>query len=170
MISRREFIGAVAAAAGLPKKATEIECPVHYGGRIVEWRNFTCTYSPPISKESALELWRRAYGKLKMQKPLSRSRELVFGFDGDGCWMASSDVHDDGLSFEWRIDIDQNGLFGFELSSSELTNRKDRFSTLAEAKAFCQEQEDELVASLEAENPPESSSQCSVIYQEGAES
>jgi hypothetical protein len=39
-------------------------------------------------------------------------------------------------------------MFRIDSSDRELTESKERFRSLADAKAFCQQQEDELVASL----------------------
>ena len=57
---------------------------------------------------------------------------------GNGNWLASSEQNDDGDRFAWMIAVNRDGLFCVDDSDSELTERKEPFASLTEAKAFCQ--------------------------------
>jgi hypothetical protein len=80
---------------------------------------------------------------------LFRRRVLSFEFFKDeGTWEAFSQVHDQMDAFRWIIKVCRDGKFDVNESDTELCNGVAAFDTLAEAKAFCQKTEEELVHGL----------------------
>lgn len=73
---------------------------------------------------------------------------MKWEFDGDGMWTAFSAVTDDGSSFEWRIAVCDDGTFCVNESDAELTDRKETFDTLRDAKTWCEEKETDWVRSM----------------------
>jgi hypothetical protein len=81
--------------------------------------------------------------------PLFRRRALSFEFLKDeGAWEAFSQVHDQMDSFRWIIRVCVDGKFDVNESDTKLCNGVAAFDTLAAAKAFCQQTEEELVHSF----------------------
>lgn len=74
-----------------------------------------------------------------------------WAFDG-GEWEASSVVHDDGVPFTWRIGVCDDGSFSVTESDSELTDRRETFATLCEAKEFCRVCDSEALS--KRDSPP----------------
>lgn len=67
---------------------------------------------------------------------------LKWEFDSLGQWQAeSSQIDEDGFAYEWRISVCDDGTFTVVDSDSELTTRRETFSTLQTAKAFCESSE-----------------------------
>ena len=69
---------------------------------------------------------------------------MNWDFDGEGGWDALSSVGDDGVMFSWRIIVCDDGTFSVNESDSELTDRKETFSTLQDAKAWCAVRDEEF--------------------------
>ena len=69
---------------------------------------------------------------------------MNWSFDGDGGWDAFSSVGDDGMMFNWRIVVCEDGTFSVNESDGELTDRKETFDTLRDAKTWCAERDEEL--------------------------
>jgi hypothetical protein len=66
---------------------------------------------------------------------------LHWFFDYLGEWEAFSVMCGDGIPFRWAIGVCDDGTFSVSESDNELTDRKETFDTLKEAKAWCEEQE-----------------------------
>jgi hypothetical protein len=67
---------------------------------------------------------------------------MDWDYSEEGVWAANSEQNDDGDRFTWRIVVNRDGLFCVDDSDSELTERKEPFTSLSAAKAFCQASED----------------------------
>jgi len=66
---------------------------------------------------------------------------LHWFFDHMGEWEAFSAICGDGVPFRWAIGVCDDGTFTVSESDTELTDRRECFNTLNEAKAWCQERE-----------------------------
>lgn len=67
---------------------------------------------------------------------------MNWDFDGEGSWEAFSSVGDDGAMFQWRIAVCDDGTFCVNESDGELTDRKETFDTLRDAKNWCAEEDE----------------------------
>lgn len=66
-----------------------------------------------------------------------------FHYD-EGRWSASSCYHDEGLPFQWRIGVCEDGTFCVSDSDPELTTCKETLASLIEAKVFCESIEQQI--------------------------
>lgn len=73
-----------------------------------------------------------------------KANALHWRFEGDGSWWAASEMQDSGHRFIWRIAVCDDGTFSVDQSDAELTESKETFDTLKQAKAWCEEREREF--------------------------
>jgi hypothetical protein len=72
------------------------------------------------------------------------SRRIRWEFDGSGEWTAYSCAHDDGVHFEYRIQVCDDGTFDISKSDGELvphTPKPECLPLLSLAKAACEKAE-----------------------------
>jgi hypothetical protein len=98
---------------------------------VTDWRDGIGWPSPWVFQGDAI-----SSGEIRMQ-----SMALNWVFDGDGAWDASASFGDDGVAFKWRIVVCDDGKFDVSESDSELTNRKECFSCLEDAKKWCEKED-----------------------------
>ena len=67
-------------------------------------------------------------------------------FDSAGEWEAKSHrLDEDDQNYIWRIQVCDDGTFSVSASDWELTERKETFATLKEAKDFCESIEGRVI-------------------------
>lgn len=84
---------------------------------------------------------------------------MKWDFDGEGQWTACSAVTDDDYMFVWRISVCDDGTFSVSESDDELTDRKETFDSLLDAKSWCNEQDRAFLKSCVQEFEKECESQ-----------
>lgn len=81
--------------------------------------------------------------------------ELKWEFKDDcSQWTALSQIHDEGVPFAWRIDINEEAEFLVLNSDGELLNCESfPMTCLQDAKEWCQAGEDDLTSLLNPTRP-----------------
>ena len=79
-------------------------------------------------------------------------KQLEWVYEGEEGWCSHSVLNDEGVSFNYWIEVQETGVFHLYNTSKELFNGTNLgMKTLYDAKAFCQYIEDEIIKSTSGE-------------------